>query len=53
MYSSSMKITPTVLALWRQIFAALPDSLRGIAAKTTYPVTYSDILEEEARRLGL
>jgi nicotinate phosphoribosyltransferase len=33
--------------------AALPDSLRGLDAKPSYPITYSDALEAEATRLGL
>ncbi len=37
----------------REQQAALPVSLRGLEGGTEYPVTYSEALEGEARRLGL
>ena len=33
--------------------ARLPDNLRGVAPSGVYPLTYSDILEDEAERLGV
>lgn len=37
----------------RKQVASLPDSLRGVGAAGVYPITYSDVLENEASRLGL
>jgi nicotinate phosphoribosyltransferase len=37
----------------REQLAALPDSLRGVDAEAVYPLAYSDILEDEAKRLGV
>ncbi len=37
----------------RQQLSSLPDYLRGLDAKPEYPLTYSDLLEDEARRLGV
>ena len=48
--------TPSLEAIrekCRSQFAALPDYLRGIDGKPEYPLTYSDRLEDEARRLGV
>lgn len=33
--------------------AALPEGLRGLQGGGSYPITYSDLLEAEARRLGV
>ena len=33
--------------------STLPDDLRGVDAKGTYPLSYSEALEEAARELGL
>lgn len=37
----------------RDQLAALPDYLRGLDAKPEYPLSYSDRLEDEARKLGV
>lgn len=37
----------------REQLAALPEGLRGLTGSPTYPVSYSDQLEDEARRLGV
>jgi nicotinate phosphoribosyltransferase len=42
-----------IRAYCRAQLAALPDCLRGLEAAPDYPLTYSDSLEDEARRLGV
>ena len=37
----------------RDQLASLPATLRGIDASAVYPLVYSDILEDEAKRLGV
>ena len=37
----------------RNQLAALPDALRDLDAESSYPLTYSDLLEDEAQRLGV
>lgn len=37
----------------REQKARLPDNLRGVSAAGVYPLSYSDLLEREAERLGL
>jgi nicotinate phosphoribosyltransferase len=43
----------TIRAYCRGQLAALPDALRGVEAEPSYPLQYSDALEDEAVRLGV
>ena len=42
-----------IRARCRRQLGDLPDSLRSLDGAPSYPVTYSDLLEDEARRLGV
>ncbi|HEX8198969.1 MAG TPA: nicotinate phosphoribosyltransferase [Isosphaeraceae bacterium] len=37
----------------REQLASLPDGLRGLDAESSYPISYSTALDDEARRLGV
>ena len=51
--ASSLPDLDTIRERCRAQIVALPDYLRGLNAKPAFPLTYSDRLEDEARRLGV